>query len=71
MKILIIHNHYLEKGGEDKVVSSEKSLLEEHGQEIILYVRSNEDIKRLSFFKKIIFFVNILNFLRWPVIRVL
>ena len=62
MKILIIHNHYLEKGGEDKVVSSEKSLLEEHGQEIILYVRSNEDIKRLSFFKKIIFVLRELNF---------
>ena len=35
MKILIIHNHYLEKGGEDKVVSSEKSLLEEHGNSIL------------------------------------
>lgn len=55
MKILLIHNHYLEKGGEDEVVKAETKLLAEHGHKVILYEKSNEHIKRLPFFKKLIF----------------
>ncbi len=55
MKILVIHNHYLEKGGEDEVFNAEIKLLEEHGHEVILYEKTNEYIKNLSFFKKLIF----------------
>jgi glycosyltransferase involved in cell wall biosynthesis len=62
MKILIIHNHYLEKGGEDEVVSAEVKLLEEHGHKVILYEKSNEYIKRLPFFKKLFFILLELNF---------
>lgn len=62
MKILIIHNHYLEKGGEDEAVSSEARLLEEHGHRVILYEKSNEDIKNWPFFKKFIFILLELNF---------
>ncbi len=64
MRILIIHNHYLEKGGEDGVVDSEAKLLTEHGHNVILYEKSNEDIKRLPLFKKIAFFLTELNFSR-------
>ncbi|MCX5695216.1 MAG: glycosyltransferase family 4 protein [Candidatus Omnitrophica bacterium] len=62
MKILIIHNHYLEKGGEDGVVSAEAKLLEGKGHKVVLYEKSNEYIKRLPLFKKLIFILLELNF---------
>ena len=55
MKILVIHNHYLEKGGEDEVFAAEVKLLEEHGHKVILYEKTNEYIKNLPFFKKLFF----------------
>ncbi len=64
MKILIIHNHYLERGGEDEVVDAEVKLLKEHGHEVILYEKSNEDIEKLSFIQKFIFILFALNFSR-------
>ena len=62
MKILIIHNHYLERGGEDEVVEAEIRLLREYGHEAILYEKSNEYIEKLSFVKKFIFIFFELNF---------
>ena len=64
MKILIIHNHYLERGGEDEVVNAEARLLEEHGHKVILYEKSNEYLERLPFFKKFMFILLELNFSR-------
>lgn len=58
MRILIIHNHYLEKGGEDEVVSSEIKMLKDFGHSIIFYERSNKEIVKLPFFKKLYFFAN-------------
>jgi glycosyltransferase involved in cell wall biosynthesis len=55
MKILIIHNQYLEKGGEDEVVNAEIGMLEKFGHKIIFYKRSNEEITALSFYKKLRF----------------
>lgn len=62
MKILIIHNHYLEKGGEDEVVNAEVKLLTEHGNEVIFYEKSNKHIEGLCFFKKLIFILTQLSF---------
>jgi len=62
MKILIIHNHCLERGGEDEVVDAEVKLLIERGHKVILYEKSNEDIERFPFFKKLIFILRELNF---------
>lgn len=62
MKILIIHNHYLEKGGEDEVVKAEARLLEEHGHKVILYEKANEYFTKLPFFKKLGFLWQELNF---------
>jgi len=55
MKILVIHNSYLERGGEDEVVESEIKLLESFGHKIIFYRQINEDIKNFSLFRKIKF----------------
>lgn len=57
MRVLIIHNHYVERGGEDEVVESEKKLLEDHGNEVILYERSNREIENFGFLKKIKFLI--------------
>ncbi|MDD5465398.1 MAG: glycosyltransferase family 4 protein [Candidatus Omnitrophica bacterium] len=64
MKVLIIHNHYLEKGGEDEVFSAEAKVLEERGHKVIRYEKSNEYIKSLPFFRKVIFILLRLNFSR-------
>ncbi len=45
MKILFIHDFYQRFGGEDAVALSEKQLLQEHGEEVILYTRHNDEIK--------------------------
>ncbi|MDD5691363.1 MAG: glycosyltransferase family 4 protein [Candidatus Omnitrophica bacterium] len=62
MKILIIHNHYLERGGEDEVVNAEARLLEEHGHKVILYEKSNEYLQKLPFLRKILFMLREMNF---------
>ncbi|MDC0249424.1 glycosyltransferase [Flavobacteriales bacterium] len=45
MKILIIHNTYQHKGGEDMVMLLERSLLEKYGHELYDYFVSNDSIK--------------------------
>lgn len=44
MHILIAHNTYQQRGGEDSVVEAEISLLRAHGHEVTVYTRSNDDI---------------------------
>lgn len=55
MKILVIHNQYLERGGEDGAVDREISMLKEFGHEVISYNRSNQELQGYGFFKKIKF----------------
>ena len=57
MKILIIHNHWLEEGGEDRVVNSEINLLRNYGHQVVVYIRSNKEFKYLSIRDKIRFFL--------------
>lgn len=52
-KILIVHNYYQIPGGEDTVVVNEKKLLEEHGYEVLLYSRNNNELKRMSKLQKL------------------
>lgn len=47
-RILIVHNYYQIPGGEDTVVTNEKRMLEEHGHKVILYSRSNSELKQMS-----------------------
>lgn len=46
--VLIVHNYYQIPGGEDTVVANEKQMLEKHGHKVILYARSNLELKKLS-----------------------
>ena len=51
MRILQIHNKYLEKGGEDTVVANERQLLQAHGHVVELCEFDNLDLEGLSKFK--------------------
>lgn len=54
-KILVVHNRYLQYGGEDSVVASEMDLLKSHGHEVQIYTRDNQEIARMG---KLGLFVN-------------
>jgi glycosyltransferase involved in cell wall biosynthesis len=45
MKILVGHNLYQHRGGEDAVVEGEVRLLESHGHTVTTYIRDNADLK--------------------------
>lgn len=45
MRILLAHNYYVERGGEDAVVENEEQLLREHGHQVRLLAVSNDSIK--------------------------
>ncbi len=48
MNILVGHNHYLERGGEDEVFDSEVSLLRRHGHKVIPFELSNSLLSEMS-----------------------
>jgi glycosyltransferase involved in cell wall biosynthesis len=48
MRILIAHNAYQQKGGEDSVVETEAALLRSHSIEVAVYSRHNDDINGMS-----------------------
>lgn len=47
MKILVAHNAYQHRGGEDAVVEAEVALLRSYGHEVELYHRHNDAIKQM------------------------
>ncbi len=60
--VLIVHNYYQIPGGEDTVVANEKKLLEENGHQVLLYTRSNDEIKSMGRLKKLLLpFLTIYN----------
>ena len=48
MRVLLVHNRYLERGGEDAVVEAEQALLSQHGDEVMVYERSNTEIDSIG-----------------------
>lgn len=52
LKILMVHNYYQIPGGEDTVVANEKRMLEDQGHRVILYQRSNLELKNMSKIRK-------------------
>jgi glycosyltransferase involved in cell wall biosynthesis len=47
MRILVAHNAYLYRGGEDTVVEAEIGLLQRNGHEVLLYRRDNAELDAL------------------------
>ena len=47
MKILVVHNRYYYRGGEDTVVDAEVMLLREYGHEVEIYHRENTDLSHI------------------------
>ena len=48
MPVLVVHNAYQQRGGEDTVVDAEVALLRAHGHAVTVYRRSNHDIAQMS-----------------------
>lgn len=53
MKVLVVHNRYFERGGEDVVVENTIRLLRKFDHEVIIYEHSNHEIEQFSFLEKI------------------
>lgn len=53
MNVLIVHNYYQIPGGEDTVVVNEKKMLEKHGHKVVLYSRSNVELRQMSKIQKL------------------
>lgn len=45
MKVLVVHNRYQQRGGEDAVVAVESQLLEAHGHTVVCYERHNDELR--------------------------
>ena len=52
MKILIVHNGYRNRGGEDSVVRAETELLKSAGNTVVEHFRSNQEIHADSLVQK-------------------
>jgi len=52
VKILVCHNHYQVRAGEDQVVESEVALLRRNGHDVVLFSRDNTEIPRFSLARK-------------------
>ncbi len=48
MRILVAHNQYHYRGGEDTVVDAEVALLRRHGHRVEVYRRDNAELSRMS-----------------------
>lgn len=60
--ILIVHDHYRIRGGEDTVVRNERELLESHGHHVVMYERDNSEISDFCIVKKLLLpFISIYN----------
>jgi len=48
LRVLLVHNAYQQRGGEDSVVASEVALLRAHGHPVDTYLRHNDDVPGVS-----------------------
>ena len=44
MKVLLAHNRYVTRGGEDAVFDQERDLLREHGHDVLEFLRDNREL---------------------------
>ena len=52
MRILIVHNYYQQRGGEDESTENEVRLLEKNGHTVQFYSRHNNEIQTFSLWRK-------------------
>src|SRR5579862_3214558 len=50
--VLVIHNRYQQRGGEDAVVHAEIEQLRSHGHRVVQYMRENEEISRYGIWRR-------------------
>jgi glycosyltransferase involved in cell wall biosynthesis len=48
LRIVVVHNRYRQRGGEDAVVEAEVALLRAHGHAVELYVRDNHELEGMA-----------------------
>lgn len=61
LNILMVHNYYKQRGGEDLVFENETNLLKKNGHNVITYIRYNNEIDK-TIFRKVLFpFILIFN----------
>jgi glycosyltransferase involved in cell wall biosynthesis len=53
MKILLVHNTYQSRGGEDVVLDQERELLQSAGHEVLDYQRHNSEIQQFSTIQRV------------------
>jgi glycosyltransferase involved in cell wall biosynthesis len=58
MKIIIAHNRYQQPGGEDVVVRQESQMLRDHGHDVVLYERSNDETECFTGAKRLTLFAH-------------
>ena len=54
MKILLVHNYYQQRGGEDVVYEQERKLLESHGHQVVAYERNNSELLHHSVLERLV-----------------
>lgn len=52
MRVLIVHNYYQRRGGEDEATEQEFQLLKRHGHRVHFYCRHNDEIKTFSVLRR-------------------
>ncbi len=55
MNILLIHNHYKTRGGEDSVFNNEASLLRAHGENVLTFTKDNSDLEPKDLMNEAVF----------------
>jgi glycosyltransferase involved in cell wall biosynthesis len=50
MKILLVHNFYQQRGGEDQVFADECELLKSYGHHVVTYTAHNDEMKQMGGF---------------------
>jgi glycosyltransferase involved in cell wall biosynthesis len=48
MRVLLLHNHYQQPGGEDQVFAAEGNLLEARGHRVLRYISHNDRVTEMS-----------------------
>lgn len=60
LKVLVVHNKYKIRGGEDTVFENEVKLLKDNGHSVFTYERSNSEIDDFNLFQKLMLPVNMI-----------